>query len=267
LTKKYNIPGSWQIETWVAAFQSLGTEGISRFRQKKSYSFQFKLHAVTTQAEIQAGQGGFAIEVGKNTDLKGAMFSSDAMPDKNKLSTDTLTYSDIQNKADYSASSTGVNYSNGGDTKKNEKGWTPNIVTPARGDASSTTKSAVADGTIEVRSNPNQDLSGLSREATNALNQLAKIFDKKKIEEQQEQANLFGQIAYEEVHKISKAKGWKEGSPQKIALHAFVGGIMTEITGSGFKSGAVGAGVNEIVQNQLEKYFKKQPDMWQWAST
>jgi transposase len=46
LAKKYNTPGSKQIETWVAAFQRLGTEGISRSRQKKSYSFQFKLHTV-----------------------------------------------------------------------------------------------------------------------------------------------------------------------------------------------------------------------------
>ena len=46
LAKKYNIPGTRQIEIWVATFQRLGTEGISRSRQKKSYSFQFKLHAV-----------------------------------------------------------------------------------------------------------------------------------------------------------------------------------------------------------------------------
>ena len=112
-----------------------------------------------------------------------------------------MSYSDIKNKADYSASSKGKNYSNGGDTKYNEQGLTPNIGTPAKGDASSTTKSAVASGTIDVRSNPNQDLSGLSRTTEKSLNALGKIFDKKKIEEQQELANLFGQIAFEEVHK------------------------------------------------------------------
>jgi len=41
---------------------------------------------------------------------------------------------------------------------------------------------------------------------------------------------------------------------------------MSQITGSGFKSGAVGAGVNEAVQKELEKRFKNQPDMHQWAS-
>ena len=41
---------------------------------------------------------------------------------------------------------------------------------------------------------------------------------------------------------------------------------MSDITGSGFTSGAVGAGVNEAVQKELEKRFKNQPDMWQWES-
>ena len=159
--------------------------------------------SVTDQAGIHAGQGGFDIEVGKNTDLKGAVIASEATPDKNKLSTDTLTYSDIENKAEYSANSIGVNINTDKNAKLNEKGITPNIGTPAKGEAESTTKSAIAEGTIEIRSNPNQDLSGLSRDTQNALNELGKIFDKKKVEEQQELANLFGQIAFEEVHKIS----------------------------------------------------------------
>ena len=36
IAKKYNIPSTNPIVTWVAAFQSLGTKGISRSRQKKS---------------------------------------------------------------------------------------------------------------------------------------------------------------------------------------------------------------------------------------
>lgn len=47
-------------------------------------------------------------------------------------------------------------------------------------------KSAVALGTIEVRSNPTQDLSGLSRDPSGTLNALGKIFDKKTVEEQRE---------------------------------------------------------------------------------
>jgi hypothetical protein len=127
-----------------------------------------------------------------------------------------------------------------------------------------TTKSAIANGTVEVKSNPNQDISNLSRDTSGALNELGKIFDKETVQEKQELAKVFGEEAYEEVHKISVANGWDEGSPQKIALHALVGGIMSDLGGSSFTSGAVGAGVNEAIQKQLSKITD--PDLHQWAS-
>ena len=219
---------------------------------------------MTKQAEIHAGQGGFNIEVGKNTDLKGAVISSDATPDKNKLSTDTLSYSDIKNKADYSASSSGANY----DSKKYSKddpnyknqGLTPNIGVTANGNADSTTKSAIANGTITVKGNPNQDLSGLNRNTISALNGLGKIFDKKTVQEQQEFANLFGQEAFKAVGDL----GLKEGSPEKAALDTFVGGVMSKLGGSNFASGAAGAGINQLVMNELKNI--KDPAVLQWAS-
>jgi len=67
-----------------------------------------------------------------------------------------------------------------------------------KGDAASTTKSA----SIDVRENPHQDLSDLSRDWGNALNELGRIFDKKKIEEQQELAAVFGEEAYQLAHNL-----------------------------------------------------------------
>lgn len=89
------------------------------------------------------------------------------------------------------------------------------------------------------------------------MNALGKIFDKKTIQEQQELANLFGELAFKEVHKISKANGWDEGSPQKIALHAFVGAVMADLGGGNALSGAVGAGLNEAVQKELKEKFER----------
>ena len=204
--------------------------------------------------------------------MKGAVIASDATPDKNKLSTDTLTFSNIKNEAEYKASSTGFNYSagkdsNGKDVAAKDQGLTPNIGIPASGEADSTTKSAIASGTIEVRSNPNQDLSKLSRDTAGSLNALGKIFDKKTVQEKQELSKLFGEVAYEQVHILAanekaaaqkkyddaKKKGaspaelkslqanvdaWGESGIYKIALHATVGGLMSEMGGSGFASGA-----------------------------
>ncbi|WP_246105502.1 hemagglutinin repeat-containing protein [Sporomusa termitida] len=222
--------------------------------------------SVTEQAGIYVGKDGFNIEVGGNTDLKGAVIASEATADKNKLSTDTLTFSDIENKAEYSASSTGVNLDTRKTADTKDAGYTPNIGVKVSDDADSTTTSAIAAGTIEIRSNPNQDVSGLSRDTANSLNALGKIFDKKTVEEQQELAQLFGELAYEQVHKISKDNGWDESSPQKIALHAFVGAVMADLGGGDALSGAAGAGVNEAVQKELAKIFKDNPDLHQWAS-
>jgi filamentous hemagglutinin len=240
--------------------------------------------SVTEQAGIYAGKDGFDIQVGKNTDLKGAVIASDATSDKNILSTDTLTYWDIQNKAEYSASNSGFSF----DTK-GKIPVTPTPGMPVSGDADSTTKSAVATGTIEIRSNPNQDLSTLSRDTTGALNALNKIFDKKTVQEKQELANLFGEVAFNAIGDLAlsqykKAKDkrddattaeekayyqnqmnqWDEGGSNKILLHALAGGIMSDLGGNGFASGVVSAGVNEAIQKGLSNI--KDPGLHQLAS-
>ena len=53
-----------------------------------------------------------------------------------------------------------------------------------------------------MHENRDQDLSDLSRDWGNALNELGRIFDKKKIEEQQELAAVFGEEAYQLAHNL-----------------------------------------------------------------
>lgn len=48
--------------------------------------------------------------MGDNTDLKGGIISSETEKEKNKISTGTITYEDIENKADYKAGSIGINF-------------------------------------------------------------------------------------------------------------------------------------------------------------
>ena len=209
------------------------------------------------QAGFFAGSKGFDIYVEKNTDLKGGIIASNAAPDKNRLSTGTFSFSDLHNEADYSAKSIGAAYHKYGNYKNmtedeqnkvyNTIGLAPNISMPVKGDASSTTKSAVAAGTIDIRDNPTQDISALSRDTTNSLNELGKIFDKAKIEEQQELAAVFGEEAFRLAHKLKD-----DGSGRKIAIHFAIGGIMSAITGAGFASGAIGAGLNEALIKNLK---------------
>ena len=58
---------------------------------------------------------------------------------------------------------------------------------------------------------------------------------------------------------------WEDGNPEKDALHALVGGIMSELTNSGFLAGASGAMINEMIQDKLSDMFKDNPAMHQWA--
>ncbi len=250
--------------------------------------------SVTNQAGIYAGKQGFDVTVKKNTDLKGAVIDSSATPNKNKLTTGTLTWSDLHNKAQYSAGSNGIALNTTPGAKLNQQGLTPVIGMTVNGNADSTTHSGVANGTIITTGNQKQDISSLNRNTQQAINTLGKIFDKQTVQEQQQLANLFGQLAFEEVHKLAqsqknaaqkdldnakknpkatqaeidalqaKVDAWSEGGANKIALHALVGGIMSNIGGNGFASGAVGAGVNEAIQGVLSKI--KDPALHQWGS-
>ena len=218
--------------------------------------------SVTDQSGIYAGKEGFDIRVEDNTDLKGGIISSTADADKNKLSTGTLTFEDIQNKADYKAGGAGIKVNKNNDAEYNEKGITPDIGMPASGEAESTTNATISKGTIEIRDKDKQkqDIEKLNRDTANSLNKLGEIFDKTKIEERQELANLFGELAYNEIH-------YMDGSNEQKALyHAVVGGIMSKLTGGDFLAGATAAGINKLVIEEVKKAANYEPDKMQWVS-
>ena len=221
-----------------------------------------KYESVTDQSGIYAGKEGFDINVGEKTDLKGGIISSEAEKEKNKISTGTLTYEDIKNKAEYEASSTGINVDTSAGAEHKDAGVTPNIGVGAKDDAESTTKATVSEGEIEIRDKENQkqDLKNLNRDTKNSLNKLGEIFDKTKVEERQELAGLFGEVAFNQIHYM---KGTKE---QKALYHALVGGIMSKLTSGDFLAGASATAINKLVIGEIEKIAGKDPAMMQWLS-
>ena len=221
-----------------------------------------KYESVTDQSGIYAGKEGFDINVGENTDLKGGIISSEAKKDKNKIFTGTLTYEDIKNKVEYEASSTGINVDTSAGAEHKDAGVTPNIGVGAKDDAESITKATVSEGEIEIRDKENQkqDLKNLNRDTKNSLNKLGEIFDKTKVEERQELAGLFGEVAFNQIHYM---KGTKE---QKALYHALVGGIMSKLTSGDFLAGASATAINKLVIGEIEKIAGKDPAMMQWLS-
>uniref|UniRef100_UPI001640FF82 hemagglutinin repeat-containing protein n=1 Tax=Burkholderia gladioli TaxID=28095 RepID=UPI001640FF82 len=172
--------------------------------------------SVIEQSGIKAGDGGFQVDVKGNTDLKGGVVTSSdkAVQDNlNKLTTSTLTHSDIENHASYDASSIGLSGGYGGTIGKDQKGTATNVnpvpgttlpkgdgglqVAPpvalsASGDANSTTKSGISGGAITIADGAKQQqltgqtaaeaVSSINRDTSNTGSALAPIFDKDKIQ-------------------------------------------------------------------------------------
>ncbi|MEX3956601.1 hemagglutinin repeat-containing protein [Trinickia sp. EG282A] len=182
-----------------------GVSGSANYGQQKMDS---DFASVTEQSGIKAGDGGFQINVKGDTHLNGGVITSTerAIADGlNSLTTATLTTSDIQNRAEYSASgfALGGGYSSdgGGMSPRGGKGnstaggvgtnqqgqattggdkvpgtdlprsgnWSaaPPVVMGASGDGSSTTVSGISGGAIHITDEAKQQaLTGKSAEET-----------------------------------------------------------------------------------------------------
>ena len=210
-----------------------------------------KYESVTDQSGIYTGKEGFDINVGENTDLKGGIISSEAEKDKNKISTGTLTYEDIKNKAEYEAGSTGINVDTSPGAEHKDAGVTPNIGVGAKDDAESTTKATVSEGEIEIRDKENQkqDLAELNRDTKNSLNKLGEIFDKTKVQEKQEFAGMFQEIAHNYIGDLTG----KISKEEKAFLNSFVDGLIAQWTSGDFLAGASGTALLESMQSAISE--------------
>ena len=240
--------------------------------------------SVTKQAGIYAGKEGYDIQVKNNTRLKGAVIDSKAPAEKNKLTTGTLTWENIDNKAEYKASGKGITASTDAVSKLNPLGlgYVPTI--PVKGKAGSITYAAIADSIITTTKEKTDK--EISHDTENALNTLSEIFDKKKIEEKQELVNLMSQTGFtligdiadrkeselkrkaEEARKnnnsmeaetYEKAAGkWSESGTNRILLHGMLGAILSKEAGNGTGKGLTGAGLNAALQKELGKIKDKE---------
>ncbi|MDO8070848.1 hemagglutinin repeat-containing protein [Janthinobacterium sp. SUN176] len=205
-----------------------GTVGIGA-SFSGSYS-QSNMHndyaSVQEQSGIRAGNGGFQIKVGGNTDLKGAVISAtEAGKLNSSLITATLTHSDIANHAISKGSSVGVSggFSVAGkETEENKnltnvggKGGTtaglPAIVALSE-NASSTTRSGISGGTLVITDDAAQRaatgkgadeaISDLNRDVTTGVDSSGKIgnnFDKAALQATMEVTAAFAAAAAEKL--------------------------------------------------------------------
>ena len=246
--------------------------------------------SVTKQAGIYAGKEGYDIQVKNNTRLKGAVIDSKAPAEKNKLTTGTLTWENIDNKAEYKTKASGITVSTNAVSKLNPLGLGYVPTVPVKGKAGSTTYAAIADSIITTTKEKTDK--EISHDTTNALNTLSEIFDKKKIEEKQEYVNILSQVGYSLIGDIAghkenelnkkaekarkennsilaekyekEAKKWSESGTNRIAMHGIMGALVSKEAGAGMTKGLTGAGLNALLQKELGKI--KDPEVHKMAS-
>ena len=223
--------------------------------------------SVTKQAGIYAGKEGYDIQVKNNTRLKGAVIDSQAEKEKNRITTGTLTWENIENKAEYKTSGKGISYSTGAGIPLNALGLLSNMDPTVKDKEGTTTKSAVAKGTITItdKENQKQDIEKLNRNTEDSLKKLKEIFDKTKVEEKQELIHMMNIVGNQIIHEAADHYGWKEGSTEKAALHGMLGAITGAKSGGSALSGLIAGGANEYAIGYLEKskgkdWINKHPD-------
>ncbi|MHA6882336.1 hemagglutinin repeat-containing protein, partial [Ralstonia pseudosolanacearum] len=238
--------------------------------------------SVVHQSGIAAGTGGYNVNVKGNTDLVGGVISSTADPSKNTLRTGTLTTRDVENHAAYSseqssfsASYTSSNPLNSDAVPSPLQQGVSNLASnavgnaqgPIAGNASGTTRSAISAGTVVITDNAGQvaktgkdaeaTVAGLNRDTAHANDgAIGKIFDQKKVEEQQEIARLQAQVVQQVAPILYTQVGdMLVGQPAvvKTAVHALIGGLISRAMGGEFATGAVGAGAAALAVEAFGK--------------
>jgi filamentous hemagglutinin len=158
-SKQKNAGGSITVGT-----SQLGASAnISNTKVNSDYA------SVNEQAGIYAGDGGFQVNVNGNTDLKGAVIASNETAiagNKNSLTTDTLTVSNISNSAEYKGESSSFSGGVGLTEQPNGGGYKNSPTASAgtgseSGSSSSVTVSGISGGSVSITdSTAQQDKTG-----------------------------------------------------------------------------------------------------------
>ncbi|GKS87096.1 hypothetical protein AVMA1855_23110 [Acidovorax sp. SUPP1855] len=234
--------------------------------------------SVGEQSGIRAGNGGFDVNVKGNTDLKGgAITSTQAAIDggKNTFTTGgTLTQSDIENHAAYSASGFNVSGSVGFQMGDQGSAQTPEDRNAAANDKGKPGGSAgVGSDKGSAGSTTRSGISGVSGNTEartgDAETGIKPIFDKGRV---RDEVNAQITITAEFGARASKAVGdyadrklqeamnsgdqaeidnWKEGGAGRVAMHALVGAA------GGGLAGAVGAGMSQVAVAHLDSTLRE----------
>ncbi|MGR9201683.1 hemagglutinin repeat-containing protein [Rhizobium leguminosarum] len=207
---------------------------------------------VSEQSGIVAGSGGYHITAGGNVDLVGGIIGSTADPANNALSASSLTWSDIGNRSEASASSLGISLTPSGLP-------VPVVGQPAKEEDHGVARATLTPGQLTL-TNQAQDLASLNTDLSKA-NTAVDPFDIERLKAKQESAAALSALANIAVGDLSAKLGFAEGSLEKIALHAAVGALVAQLAGGNAGTGALAGGLSEVANGVLQQVLKANPDL------
>lgn len=77
---------------------------------------------------------------------------------------------------------------------------------------------------------------------------------------------MFNTLAAASFHAVGDYVPAGDGSPQKIMIHAMVGGLLAKVSGGDFKTGALAAGANAALVADLNELVKGNPNLLSMSS-
>lgn len=207
---------------------------------------------VGEQSGIIAGPGGYHVTVGDNVDLVGGVIGSTAAPANNDLTANSLTWSNIENRSEASTSSYGIGLTPGGIP-------VPVVGQPAQEEDHGVARATLSSGQLTLANKP-QDLAALNTDLSKANTQ-AEAFDIDRLKAKQESAAALSALLNIAVGDLSTKLGFDEGSPEKIALHAAVGALVSKLAGGNAGTGALAGALSEIANGVLQDVLEANPNL------
>lgn len=236
------------------AIYGSGSSASANYSQNKA---KLNYAQVEEQTGFHVGKGGMDVKVAGNTHFAGSVIDSEADQDKNRFKTKSLTHTDIENRSEVEVKSVSAGLStNMAQNAKNAMAAAASALGNKHESATSQTQSAIGSN-IQIDTETPENLTALSRDTKNA-NHKVKAFDLQEIKEQQEAAQVAGELFSKITGDLAKKFEFEDGSKEKIAMHALAGALAAKMSGGNVATGAAAGAGSEWLNTYVTDYLNEQ---------
>ena len=236
------------------AIYGSGSSASANYSQNKA---KVNYAQVEEQTGFHVGKGGMDVKVAGNTHLAGSVIDSEADQDKNHFKTKSLTHTDIENRSEVEVKSVSAGLSTDmAQNAKNAMAAAASALGNKHESATSQTQSAIGSN-IQIDTETPENLTALSRDTQNA-NHKVKAFDHNEVKEQQEAAQVAGELFAKVTGDLAKKFEFEEGSQEKIVMHALAGALAAKMSDGNVATGAAAGASSEWLNTYVTDYLNEQ---------